>query len=118
MDAAAVHDERGDRMGKEGRIAVLGEQDAVEIFRAIGAEVVVTNRRGRAEKEIHRLARAGFDIIYVTEGIAEMAKDAISRYEDKPLPAIVPIPGPLGSNGLGQERVEKNIERAVGTQLP
>ena len=56
-------------------------------------------------------------VILITEDTAARIPEAISRYRADPVPAIIPIPGASGSNGLGMANVRANVEKAVGADI-
>jgi V/A-type H+-transporting ATPase subunit F len=39
------------------------------------------------------------------------------KYEEKTLPAIIPVPGLKGNNGIGRQRLSDFVERAVGSDI-
>ena len=41
----------------------------------------------------------------------------IEKYKSVPLPAIIPIPGVTGNNGIGMAAVSKSVEQAVGSDI-
>ena len=69
------------------KIAVLGDRDSVLGFKALGLEVLFAEDRNRAAKELHRLAREDYAIIYITEDLAQTMMADIEKYHDKPAPA-------------------------------
>jgi V/A-type H+-transporting ATPase subunit F len=63
------------------------------------------------------LAESGYAVVYVTEALCGYIKEELEFYREKPLPAIIPIPGASGNTGLGMARVKKFVERAVGSDI-
>ena len=49
--------------------------------------------------------------------VASGMEEAVSRYTDSKLPAIIPIPNKDGSLGIGMASVKKSVERAVGADI-
>lgn len=101
----------------DSRIAVVGDRDSVMLFQALGVRVVCAEDAERIEKALHRLAREGFAVIYITESAAQKAGEAIDRYAAQPFPAVIPIPDRDGSGGLGMAGIRKNVERAIGADI-
>ena len=99
------------------KIAVLGQRDSVLGFRALGLTTVFADNRETAVKELHRLAREEYSIIYVTEYLAQQMMEEIDKYNDDPSPAIILIPGRGGSLGVAQTRLRRAVERAVGADI-
>ncbi len=99
------------------KIAVVGEADSILLFRAVGVETHCVQDGAAAEKAIHRLAQAGYAVIYITESMAQAAAEAVARYRAEPFPAIIPIPGSDGPTGQGMKAIRASIEKAVGTDI-
>ena len=99
------------------KIAVLGQRDSVLGFRALGLTTVFADNREAAVKELHRLAREEYSIIYVTEDLAQQMMEEIDKYNDDPSPAVILIPGKGGSLGVAQTRLQRAVERAVGADI-
>ncbi len=99
------------------RIAVLGDQDSVLGFKALGLDVYPAETVEAARVTLHRLARENTAIIYLTEELATGLEHEIARYKDALTPAIILIPGKSGSLGIGMANVKKSVERAVGADI-
>ena len=79
------------------RIAVLGDQDSVLGFKALGLDVYPAETVEAAREILHRLAKENTAIIYLTEELAAGLEHEIARYKDALTPAIILIPGKSGS---------------------
>lgn len=100
------------------KVAVIGDYDSILGFKAAGFDVYPADTGEKASETIRSLAVSGDTaIIFITEQAAIKAKDEIARYKDKPLPAIILIPGREGSLGIGKTSLKKSIERAVGADI-
>ena len=99
------------------RIAVLGDQDSVLGFKALGLDVYPAETPEEGRELLHRLARENTAIIYLTEELAAGLEHEIARYKDALTPAIILIPGKSGSLGIGMANVKKSVERAVGADI-
>ena len=99
------------------RIAVLGDQDSVLGFKALGLDVYPAETVEAAREILHRLARENTAIIYLTEELAAGLEHEIARYKDALTPAIILIPGKEGSQGIGMRNIKKAVERAVGADI-
>lgn len=99
-------------------IAAIGDRESVMIFKALGVETVYTTDDPRdTERAIHRLAKAGCSVIYITEQAADTVPEALDRYKTAPFPAIIPIPNRMGSTGAGMRGIRANVEKAVGADI-
>ena len=99
------------------KIAVLGERDSVLGFKALGLDVFFVEDVEGGCKELHRLAKDEYAIIYITEQLAQYMGEDIARYKDSVTPAVILIPGKTGSLGLGAAALKKAVERAVGADI-
>lgn len=99
------------------KIGVIGDRESVLGFRAIGLDVFPCSRSEDAEKVLHRLAKEGYAIIYITEVLASEMIEDIDRYKEEMIPAVITIPGKEGSTGEGMRSVSKAVERAVGADI-
>ena len=99
------------------RIAVLGDKDSVLGFKALGLDVFPADNAEQARPILHRLAREGYAIVYLTEQLAAGLNAELARYKDELTPAIILIPGKEGSLGIGMANIKTAVERAVGADI-
>ncbi len=99
------------------KVAAIGSREAVLAFKALGIEAVPVSSGDEAGRALFTLAEQGVAVIFITEDVAVQIPEAIDRYRTSVLPAIIPIPGEMGSTGLGMERVRANVEKAVGADI-
>lgn len=99
------------------RIAVLGDRASVLGFKVLGFDAAVADGAEAARASLRRLVQQDYAIIYVVEATAAGIMDTIAEYADRPLPAIVLIPGSRGSLGLGLAKMKRAVEKAVGADI-
>ena len=99
------------------KIAVLGDHDSVLGFKALGLDVFPAESVEEAKKTLHRLAKEDYAVVYLTEQLAQHMGDELARYKDELTPAIILIPGKVGSLGMGMANIKKSVERAVGADI-
>ena len=101
------------------KIAVIGGQETVMGFKALGLEACPAANAGEARQILRTLTSEGseYAIIYIEEGLAAELRNEIDRFKDSPVPAIILIPGRDGSAGLGLSALQSAVERAVGTNI-
>jgi V/A-type H+-transporting ATPase subunit F len=104
-------------MSQKAKIAVIGDQNSIMIFKVLGFSVFPVEECEDIGKQIKELERNKFSIIYITENIAAGIETIIDEYKDKSFPAIIPIPNKNGALGIGKRGIEKNIEKAVGADI-
>jgi V/A-type H+-transporting ATPase subunit F len=99
------------------KIAVMGDFESVMGFKALGLDVFAASEPAEAVSLLARLKSENYAIIYITEDLAQHMGEAIARFKDDPLPAIILIPGKSGPLGLGAAQIKDSIERAVGADI-
>jgi len=99
------------------KIGVIGDRDSVLLFKAVGLDVFFEDEGESANRTLHKLAREGYAIVFVTEKLFPACAETIAEYEGSAYPAIVPIPDNQGSRGVGEDALRKNVEKAVGMDI-
>ena len=101
------------------KIAVLGSRGTVMGFKALGLEVFPVEGADEARAEFKKLthSRDEYAIIYIEEDLSLELRHEIDKLKDLPTPAVILIPGPGGSLGLGQSALNAAVERAVGSAI-
>lgn len=99
------------------KMAVMGDKDSVLLFKAVGLDVVCETDGERANREIKRMAREGYAVIFLTETLYPLCKEAIDTFKAEPYPAIIPLPDVHGSKGIGMKKLKENVETAVGVDI-
>ena len=99
------------------KIAAMGERDSIYGFACVGLDIIPVDDPATAAKTLRGLAEGGYGVIYMTESLCEQLEGELARYNERPLPAIIPIPGATGNTGLGMARVKRSVEKAVGSDF-
>ncbi len=100
------------------KIAIIGDRESIKGFAAIGFDIIECNETERANSILRTAAENDqYTIIYMTEEMYAAAEKECKKYEEKMLPAIIPVPGIKGNNGIGRERLSRFVERAVGSDI-
>ena len=99
------------------KIAVMGDRDSVLGFKSLGLDVCPVDSPEAGSRELHRLAKENYAIIYMTEQLAVKIPADIDRYKDALTPAVILIPGKEGSLGIGSYNVKRAVERAIGADI-
>lgn len=99
------------------KIAAIGDRASVYGFAALGLDTYFVTAADEAKKLIRKLESDGFAVIYITEQLAELIKDELTRISEAPLPAIIPIPGVYGNTGMGMKAVNESVVKAVGSDI-
>lgn len=99
------------------KIAVMGDQESIMGFMALGFAVFAVSSKEEAEKTLTKLAKEDYAVIYMTESVMQQIQEAVDLYKDVTIPAVIPIPGKEGPLGLGMRNVKRSVERAVGADI-
>ena len=99
------------------KIAAIGDKDSVYGFASIGLSIFPEEDAAGASRTLRRLADDGYAVIYITERLASQLKAELEHYREQTIPAIIPIPGVTGNNGMGMKNVSKSVEQAVGSDI-
>ena len=99
------------------KIAVIGDKDSVLAFRALGVHVFTAIEGNEARRIIDKLAKEEYGIIFVTEQLAQEIPETIQRYNNEVIPAVILIPSNRGSLNIGLYNINKNVEKAVGSNI-
>ncbi|WP_124057645.1 V-type ATP synthase subunit F [Vaginisenegalia massiliensis] len=99
------------------KIGVVGNRDAILPFRLVGLQIHPVTTGQEARTTIDRLAKEDYGIIYLTEDYAQLIPETIAYYDTVPTPALILIPTHHGSLGIGLQRVQDNVEKAVGQNI-
>lgn len=98
-------------------IAVIGDKDSVLAFKALGIDVYTPIDEHDAKKIIDQLVKKNYHVIFITEEIVGKVKDTIAKYDEHFVPAVIPIPSHQGTINIGMDRIDENVEKAVGINL-
>ena len=101
--------------GRKGKVAVVGDGTSVAGFRPLGFEVFVLEEPGAVRDVWKRLVSGEFAVVMVTEPVwaelGELAEDVVACA----VPALTERPGAGSTGGVGQEKLDRAIVRALGT---
>ena len=100
------------------KIAIIGESESIKGFAAIGFDLIECDKPEKAGSVLRSTAETElYSIIYMTEEMFLSSEKERKKYEEKTLPAIIPIPGITGDIGIGRQRLSDFVERAVGSDI-
>lgn len=99
------------------KAAVIGDRQSVLGFRALGLTVEAAENGEQAAAALHRLAKSGHAIIYLTEQLAAQIPEDVAQYLDVAQTAVIPIPSQAGTLGIGDRELHQAVERAVGADI-
>ena len=101
-----------------GKIAIVGDATSVAGFRPLGFATYAVTRPEDARALWPTLASGDYSVVFVTEPVYARIDDLVAEVADAPVPAVTVIPGVGSAGGVGQAKLERAIERALGTKMP
>ena len=102
----------------DNRMAVIGDSGSIKGFAAIGLDIFECDNADAAGTTLRKVADSGeYGVIYLTEELFSQLEKERKRYAERLTPAIIPIPGVKGNNGIGQTRLRGFVEKAVGSDI-
>lgn len=99
-------------------VAIVGDAVSVAGFRPLGLAAFAVERPEDARALWPKLRDGDFAVVFVTETVYEAISDLVAETADRPVPAVTVIPGSGSAGGVGGEKLERAIERALGTKMP
>jgi vacuolar-type H+-ATPase subunit F/Vma7 len=100
-----------------GKVAIVGDATSVAGFRPLGFAVFPVDRPAEARELWAELASGTYSVVFVTEPVYDAIGDLAAEVADAPLPAVTVIPGAGSVGGVGEAKLARAIERALGTKV-
>ena len=97
------------------KVAVVGDSTSVAGFRPLGFVVHALDTPGKARDLWAEFTSGEYAVVLVTEPVWAEIADLAAEIMDRAVPAITVIPGAGSRGGVGQEKLDGAIERALGT---
>ena len=66
---------------------------------------------------MRQLENDEYGIVYLTEDFAQEIPDVIQYYDTVVTPAVILIPTHRGNFGIGAQKIQENVEKAVGMNI-
>ena len=98
------------------KIGVMGDKDSIYGFASVGVETYPADNAAEGTKILRSIAD-DHAVIFITEKLSAEMDSEISRYRERTVPAIIPIPGVTGNTGIGMKNVSRSVEQAVGSDI-
>ena len=96
------------------KIAAMGDKDSISGFASIGLEICpVTDPR----EALRRMSEESYAVVFVTEALSSSLGAELDRYRERPVPAVILIPGVSGNTGEGLRSISRSVEQAVGSDI-
>ncbi len=99
------------------KIAFFGDRESIKGFAAVGINTFPCDDLANAKSAFKELCAGEYGVIYITEELAAELETEIAEFDEKFLPAIIPLPGVKNNNGIGVNRLKASVEKAVGSDI-
>ena len=110
------------------KLAVVGLESSILLYRVIGAETFAVSDDNSAREMVETLSAMHSDdeaqtptyaVIFVEESFYKnLPQDLLNRFAKKPLPAVIPTPSPnAGGKSFAVKRLSTIVERAIGSDI-
>jgi len=98
-----------------GKVAVVGDGTSVAGFRPLGFSCFALRRAEDVLELWPELSGGEYAVVLVTEPVWDALKDLAAEVSERAVPAVTVIPGAGTRGGVGQAKLDRAIERALGT---
>ncbi len=99
------------------KVAVIGNNDAVLGFKALGVTVFPVSTAGEAESALREASEREYAVVFITEPYAAGMEPVIREIRSRPSPVVTIIPDNRGNLGLGMRRIKTQVEKAIGVDI-
>ncbi len=99
-------------------IAIIGDSESVKGFGAVGMDMFICDDPLSSPQLLKQITENDYyAIVYMTEEVFEASAREREKLSERPVPAIIPIPGVRGNTGIGVRRLSRFVEQAVGSDI-
>ena len=107
------------------KLAIVGSPSSILLYQGLGVEVFGVTSDDEAREVIADIAlpklgegdSADYAVVFVEESYYNrFPADLIERFAKRPLPAVIPVPSPDGSEE-SNDRLKQLVEKAVGSDI-
>lgn len=99
-----------------GKTAIVGDGDSITVFKAAGVATFPAEDEKKAREILRRIAKE-YQIIFLTDNLAEPLTEFLKRFDEAAYPVVVSIPSKNGSTGYGMQTLKSAMERALGVDI-
>ncbi len=99
-----------------GKTAIVGDGDSIMVFKAAGVETFPAEDEKKAREILRKIAKE-YQIIFLTEDLAQNMTEFLKRFDEEPYPVVLSIPSASGSQGYGLQVLKNAMERALGVDI-
>ena len=99
-----------------GKTAIVGDGDSIMVFKAAGVDTFPAEDEKKAREILRKIAKE-YQIIFLTDNLAQPLEEFLKRWDESAYPVVVSIPSKNGSTGYGMNTLKTAMERALGVDI-
>ena len=99
-----------------GKTAIVGDGDSIMVFKAAGVATFPAENEKKAREILRKIAKE-YQIIFLTEDLAQNMTEFLKRFDEEPYPIVLSIPSASGSQGYGVQVLKNALKRALGVDI-
>ncbi len=102
----------------EGKVAVIGSEDFVMPFTALGLDTFAVDPDGdKIRESAQDILEAKYSMVVVAENIARVADEVFSTTIKDSLPCVVVVPFTTEPEGFSTESLGNLLKRSIGIDI-
>ena len=99
------------------KTAAVGRHTDILLFSAAGVHTVSADTAADALHAVRQLAKAGAQVIFLTENFAAELEPELARYRENAYPIVLPVPTKESRGAYSMQKINANMEKALGTNI-
>ena len=98
-------------------IAMIGNRDSIIGFKLLGISIFPVSKKEEAIEILNKIVKEKYGAVFITEEIAIQIFEKIEELQKNSMLSFTIIPNKFEKKNLGLKILEKNIEKAIGTDI-
>jgi len=98
-------------------IAMIGNRDSIIGFKLLGISIFPVSKKEETIEVLNKIVKEKYAAVFITEEIAIQIFEKIEELQKNSLLSFTIIPNKFEKKNLGLKILEKNIEKAIGTDI-
>ena len=98
-------------------IAMIGNRDSIIGFKLLGITIFPVSKKEETIEILNKIVKEKYAAVFITEEIAIQVFEKIEELQKNSLLSFTIIPNKFEKKNLGLKILEKNIEKAIGTDI-
>lgn len=100
------------------QVAMIGDETSLVAFKPLGVATYQVERPSAAKHVWPQILASDYAVVFVTEPVYEVLEREIAEVAHLAHPAVTIIPSTTSFRNIGGAKIEKAIEKALGTKMP